>query len=123
MKVLRSDNLTYRLPSLVALAILAVLPSRGIGIDLCPFHYLFGVIYPFCGLVRSMSSILHLEFSQSFMFHPLGGIFLVYLVKCAITNKPGWGWISPGPDRPRWLRVVGRIAVVAAVSSIWIIRI
>lgn len=81
-------HVRYRLPSLLAILALALLPSDGLGVSTCLFHHLFKLPCPACGLTRSMSSILNLEWTKSFFYHPLGGIVLIYLLTCLLTNKP-----------------------------------
>jgi hypothetical protein len=69
--------------SLGVLLLLAIMPSNGLGLDLCPFHLLSDVICPLCGLCRSISSLLHGEISTSLHYHPLGipsAALLGYLV-------------------------------------------
>ena len=80
---LRTDTQRLRRNGALILLLLAVMPSAGLGIDLCPFHILTGVGCPLCGLSRSVSSLLHLEFALSLSYHPLGiaaAACLLYLV-------------------------------------------
>ena len=77
-----------RLSSLVALLLLAVLPVEGVGVDLCPCFLIFEVPCPACGLTRSVTALLHGQLGMSFAMHPLGSVALIFLVVCAITNRP-----------------------------------
>jgi len=82
------EEIRFRLPALAALVIIVLLPSEGMGVLLCPFSFLFDLPCPACGLTRSMSSLLHLEFGKSFFYHPLGGLVVLLLVTCLFTNRP-----------------------------------
>ena len=50
----------------------------------CPFKFFFGVPCPGCGMLRATLSLLKLDFSAAFVFHPLVflmipvGIYLVF---------------------------------------------
>ena len=73
------DVLFMRKTQVVALILLLigiVLPSRGMGIPLCMFKRLLSLPCPGCGLTRSVSSILHGDFLQSWSYHPLGIFFV-----------------------------------------------
>lgn len=50
---------------------------------LCPLKNLSGLDCPSCGLTRSVSSLLHLEFSRSLSYHPLGALALTGLALMA----------------------------------------
>ena len=87
---LNKHELRFRLPSFVAIIALIVLPANGFSSSTCIFHNLTGIPCPLCGLTRSMSSLLDFNFSQSFSYHPLGAIILIFLVICVITNQPDY---------------------------------
>ena len=40
--------------------------------DTCTFHRFTHIDCPFCGMSRSMISLLHGQYSGSFLYHPLG---------------------------------------------------
>ncbi|MCH7877701.1 MAG: DUF2752 domain-containing protein [candidate division Zixibacteria bacterium] len=86
--ILREENqgtLTrrYQLLALAGLIVLFWLPSDGVGITLCPLSNLSGLDCPACGLTRSVSSLLHLDFSRSLSYHPLGTLALFGLLLIA----------------------------------------
>lgn len=87
-KVFSQEQIGFRLPAVLVLGILVLLPSDGLGILLCPFNLLFDLPCPACGLTRSMSSLLHLQFAKSLFFHPLGGVVLFFLFTRLFTNEP-----------------------------------
>nr|MBK9652733.1 DUF2752 domain-containing protein [Bacteroidota bacterium] len=62
-----------------ALVLLAVCPIND-HIIICPFRLLSIVDCPGCGISRSMSSILHGNFVQSWHYHPLGLFALIVLL-------------------------------------------
>ena len=70
----------YQLLALAGLIVLFLLPSDGVGITLCPLSNLSGLDCPSCGLTRSVSSLLHLDFSRSLAYHPLGTLALFGLL-------------------------------------------
>lgn len=72
--------------SLAAIIISFIIPSNGTGINMCYIKWLFDLPGPGCGLSRSISSISHLKFSQSFMYHPFGFIVYPVLVFLALYN-------------------------------------
>tara|TARA_B110000438_G_scaffold213382_1_gene205615 strand:+ start:1118 stop:1540 length:423 start_codon:yes stop_codon:yes gene_type:complete len=57
-----------------------ILPSSGMGIPLCMFKHLFSLPCPGCGLMRSVSSVLHGDFLKSWGYHPLGICFVAVAV-------------------------------------------
>lgn len=69
-----------RLISFVTITVLACLPSDGLAIQICPFRQLTGIPCPFCGIMRSLSSCLHLELTKGVGYHPLGPLVLVCLL-------------------------------------------
>lgn len=73
--------------ALAALLLLVMLPSHGLGIEICPFHIVTGVICPACGLSRSISSLLHGAWWQSLQYHPLGILVTAWLVSLVVTNR------------------------------------
>lgn len=85
-----SGQFKYRLPAVVGITVLLVLPSDGLGISVCWFEMLFNMSCPACGLTRGMSSLLHIEFYKSLMYHPLAALVLGYLFLLALTNQPDY---------------------------------
>ena len=80
--------LRCRLPAIIGIILLMLLPSDGLGINVCWFQMIFDLPCPACGLTRGMSSLLHFEFYKSLMYHPLGVLVLGYLFILALSNKP-----------------------------------
>ncbi len=76
-----------RLKSLGLFIFLLVLPIQKAGISLCWFKHISGHPCPFCGLIRSMSTFLSFKWGDSFAFHPLGGMVVILLISCLITNR------------------------------------
>lgn len=50
----------------------ALLPIRGLGIETCWWHYLFGVNCPGCGLTRSFISLAHGRVADAFGYNWMG---------------------------------------------------
>ena len=73
----------YQLLALAGLIVLFLLPPDGVGMILCPLKNLGGLDCPSCGLTRSVSSLLHLEFGRSLSYHPLGALALLGLALIA----------------------------------------
>lgn len=51
----------------------------------CTFYASTGLPCPGCGLTRSVTSYLHGEFLMGFFYHPLGIVFAVVFVFCAVS--------------------------------------
>ena len=73
---IRKAQVTVLLMLLVGI----ILPSSGMGIPLCVFKHLFSLPCPGCGLMRSVSSVLHGDFLKSWGYHPLGIFFVAAAV-------------------------------------------
>ena len=56
----------------IALVIIFFLPSNGFGFSTCGMQNYFNLPCPGCGMTRSLTSALHLQFADSFTFHPFG---------------------------------------------------
>lgn len=113
----------YRLPSLLAILIIVMMPPDGFGFSVCLFQHLFGLPCPACGLTRSMASILHFEWVKSFLYHPLGGIVLAYLVICLVTNQPDYFKSKLVANRKIWQRVFSYQFLFFLFLAVWIARI
>jgi uncharacterized protein DUF2752 len=81
-------NIKFRLPAILGLLFLFLMPSIGFKFSTCLFYSIFDIPCPACGLTRSMSSILNFDFSLSLFYHPLGSIVLLYLIVTLFTNQP-----------------------------------
>ena len=107
----------YQLLALGGLIVLFLLPSDGLGLILCPLKNLSGLDCPACGLTRSLSSFLHLEFGRSFAYHPLGvfvlaGFLLALFPRMERANATGR---FSDLYRYRWQIVVTLFVVVWAL--------
>jgi hypothetical protein len=114
--------LAFRLPSLLVLAGLALVPLAALGFDACPFHLLTSYPCPFCGLSRSVGCLLHFDIAGSLSYHPLGIIALVFLITCAATNKPNF--LPVHLQRRTGINLHGKTGVVllATFVVVWLIR-
>lgn len=81
-------EMKFRLPALLGIMSLILVPSDGFDMSLCLFYSIFQIPCPACGLTRSMSSFLNFDILQSLYYHPLGSIVLIYLIVTALTNQP-----------------------------------
>lgn len=61
--------------SLLAIVSSFYLPVDGLGIDLCWIRKMLSLPCPGCGLTRSVTCISHLQFSESWAYHPFGFLF------------------------------------------------
>lgn len=59
-----------------ALLISALMPTGGLGVDLCWFHNLFDLPCPGCGLTRSVVHITHGRWATAWAYNPFG--FVAY---------------------------------------------
>jgi hypothetical protein len=91
----------------------------------CFIKTLFGLVCPACGITRSVSKALHLDFSQSFQFHPLGPIvaFLLLLHFCYFFLALLLGEKMP-VQWSREVKLFSKIDFVFAVLLVgfWIVR-
>lgn len=110
----------YQLLALFVMVVLFLLPSDGIGMILCPLKNLSGLDCPSCGLTRSVSSLLHLEFGRSLSYHPLGALALTGL---ALIAAPVRG-IGQG-NRTKFLEKLFQHRwqiIVALFMLVWTLR-
>lgn len=117
------NEFRFRFPALLALVVLAGLPSDGIGVVLCPFYLLTDIPCPACGLTRSMSSLLHLEISKSLQFHPLGSLVLFFLLNCAFTNQPYFRFTNYQLGKIYVGRFFSFNYIISIFITVWLIRI
>lgn len=75
-----------RILALMSVLVLALIPSEGFNVILCPMQNIFGLPCPACGITRSMSSLLNLDVLHSFQYHPLGIIVLAVIITALIMN-------------------------------------
>ena len=115
-------SMRFRLPAAAVLLILFVLPSDGLGFSVCIFYHIFGIPCPVCGLTRSMSSMLHLEWLKSFAYHPLGVLILGFVFMCLITNDPSY-LSSKIKEDNKYLRIlISAKSLSVLFILVWIFR-
>jgi hypothetical protein len=112
-----------RLPSLLAILMIVMIPPDGFDFSVCLFQHLFDLPCPACGLTRSMASILHFEWVKSFLYHPLGGIVLAYLILCLVTNQPDYLKSKLIAKRKIWQRIISYQFVILLFLGVWIARV
>ena len=118
-RLFTAPNQRLRRNALGVLLTLAILPSDGVGIDLCPFHLLTGLICPLCGLCRSISSFLHGEWLAGFRYHPLGIGVIVFLGFLIVFNRIPLASIG----RLGFYSERGRVLTAGVVVlGVWVIR-
>lgn len=117
---LRDEDQRLRRNAALALGVLLLLPSDGLGLYVCPFHLLTGHICPACGLTRSISSLLHGEFVMSVLYHPLGALVAAYLLLLILFNKNALVAV-PSATRKRVTPFL-IAAVVILVLGTWVLR-
>lgn len=117
------ETMRYRLPSLLAIIIILMMPPDGFGFSVCVFQHLFGLSCPACGLTRSMASILHFEWVKSFLHHPLGVIVLAHLILTLVTNQPDYLKSKLAAKRKIWQRVFSYQFVIFLFLGVWIARV
>jgi hypothetical protein len=82
-----------RILALLSVLVLALIPSEGFNVILCPMQNIFGLPCPACGITRSMSSLLNLDIWHSFKYHPLGIIVLAAIITALIVNQSDFLYI------------------------------
>ena len=82
-----------RILALLSVFVLALIPSEGFDVTLCPMQNIFGLPCPACGIIRSMSSLLNLDIWHSFGYHPLGIIVFAAIITALIVNHSDFLYI------------------------------
>ena len=82
-----------RILALLSVFVLALFPSEGFDVILCPMQNIFGLPCPACGITRSMSSLLSLDIWHSFRYHPLGIIVFAAIITAIIVNQSDFLYI------------------------------
>lgn len=95
--------------------LLALMPSDGLGIDLCPFHLLTGITCPLCGLCRSISSLFHGDLFASVAYHPLGPVVAAVLTFLVVFNRQPFSADDSSALKSERTRVLAAGAVFLAV--------
>ena len=75
--------------SLLAIVSSFYLPVDGLGIDLCWIRKMLSLPCPGCGLTRSVTCISHLQFSESWAYHPFGFLFYsLFVANLLLQSSP-----------------------------------
>jgi len=82
-----------RILAMLSVLVLALIPSEGFNVILCPMQNIFGLPCPACGITRSMSSLLNLDILHSFQYHPLGIVVLAVIITALIMNHSDFLYI------------------------------
>lgn len=84
---------------LILIGALLLLPF--LGFYQCPFRLLFGFPCPCCGMTRAVRSAVFLNLPESFLFHPVWPIAVIFLLSQIfyllniLKNKLIWTTILP----------------------------
>jgi hypothetical protein len=70
----------------IALAVFAIPPETGLGVDLCMLNRITGAPCPGCGVTRSCANLVRGHVRRSVEFHPLGVIFAPVLFGIAVLS-------------------------------------
>ncbi len=85
----------YAPPTIAITFVYILFAITGVG---CPIKFVTGISCPGCGMVRAWLSILRLDFSSAFYYHPLFWIVpigcILLLVKNKISKKIFYFFIS-----------------------------
>ena len=65
---------------LACIAAAALLLLAAFGIYRCPLDLIFGIPCPMCGMTRALISLLRLDASSAFYYHPLWPLLIVSVV-------------------------------------------
>jgi len=82
------NRLSMRL-ALVVLVASFLLPTAGLGVEICWFKGMFGLPCPGCGMTRSLTSVSHLEIGQALHYHPFGLVVWLLVLGLAVANFVG----------------------------------
>lgn len=106
--------------ALIVLAIAAVHPPQGLGIDICPPRIVTGLSCPGCGITRSISCTIRGMFAEAVAFNPFGPVLIIAaIVIGASALLPGrwkariarrFTWAENSADRMLWILTAAFIA-------------
>ncbi len=82
--------------AICALAVSFLMPTQGLGFDLCWFYTLSHLPCPGCGLTRSVANLSHLDFQAAWRYNPFG--IVAYATMLAMAPFA----LIPGRWRQRW---------------------
>lgn len=113
---------TPRFTATVLLLLTGLHPSDGIGVNLCPFRWHFGIPCPLCGLIRSMSAFMHGGFTAAWELHPLGPVVVAWLLAVLVIGR--WDVVRQVAGDGHWkVGTAVRMAAWGAVFvCLWIVR-
>lgn len=105
---------------LLAVGILAVVPTADDGLTVCPFALTTGIACPGCGMTRAAGYLLRGDLSSALRYHPL-------VILMAIQAIAGWGWWMLRQSetvRPMSTRITNAILIGTGVSLVvvWLLR-
>lgn len=104
------------------LIFLVFIPIEQLNIVLCPFQLLTGIYCPLCGITRSLTAALQLDFSKSLQYHPLGFPLLILLL-LYLTNTVFLSRIKQSKMRILKLQRIKYFAFISGMFLIvWTIR-
>jgi hypothetical protein len=66
-----------------------LLPTAGLGVEVCLVSIMGEVPCPGCGLTRSLTNLAHLEVGRAFGYHPFGLVLYPLVIALALTNFVG----------------------------------
>ena len=112
---------SVRVISGLALLLLFLMPSDGLPIEICLSKIVTSVPCPACGMTRSLSSFLHLEWWKSLSYHPLGIFAGIYLLLTLISGKllPEGGGVASLSSHAAMMLLALVFVVVWLIRLFW----
>lgn len=81
----------------------------------CPFKWFFGIPCPGCGMLRAFFSLLRLDFSGAFCYHPLVFLMIPVGVYCVLKKLGVYSF-------KKNTETVFLVALAVAFAAVYIIR-
>jgi len=119
-----SESSMYTAVSVGSIATSFVLPfHHDSNLRLCPWHHLFDITCPFCGMTRGFIAISHGEIAEAVALNPASPLIYVAFLAVGIKNiammkfPQGRGFVWP-----KWASISWYIATISIFGWLFLVR-